>query len=117
MTSSRTAAETANDVKDSVVEFGRSAGRKIEEVRDQTSGALHGAASSVRQGSARIDVLAADAASRLDAPSSFVKDADLKGVSDSLRRFGRNHLTGVLIAAVAVGYLAGSAFNRVKTTG
>ena len=115
MTTLKAAADTAQDVKDSVVEFGRSAGRKMEEARDHTSGALHQAASSVRQGSARIDVLAAGAASRLDATASFVKDADLKGISASLRRFGRNHLTEVLIAAVAVGYLAGSAFNRAKT--
>lgn len=114
MTMLQTAAETAHDVQDSVAEFGRTAGRKIEEARDQTSDALHGAASSVRHGSAKIDVLAAGAASRLDATASFVKDTDL---SASLRRFGRNHLTEVVIAAVAVGYLAGSAFHRTKTTG
>jgi hypothetical protein len=29
-----------------------------------------------------------------------------------LRRFGRRHLTGSLVAAVGIGFLAGSAWNR-----
>jgi hypothetical protein len=102
----------SRDVKDSVVEFSKSAGRKIDTAREQTGDALREAAATVRQGSARIDVLAGSAASHLDAAATAVKDANLKSVSTGLRRFGQNNLLATVLAAVAVGYLVGSALNR-----
>jgi hypothetical protein len=97
-------------------ELGRSAGRKFDEARDETGAALHAAASSVRetgcQGSKAIDNLAAGAAERLDATASYVEDHDLRDACTGLRRFGRRHLAGSLMAAVAIGFLAGSAFRR-----
>src|SRR5208283_4973022 len=92
-----------------------------DEARDETADALHTAASSVRrtgrQGSAAIDNLAADTADRLDATASYVEDHDLNDVLAGLRRFGRRHLTGSLVAAVAVGFLAGTALSRVTRSG
>jgi hypothetical protein len=97
-------------------ELGRSAGKKLDEAREETGDALHSAASSVRatgrQGSDAIDNLATGAADRLDAAASYVEDHDLKGVFADLRRFGRRHLTGSLVAAAAIGFLAGSALRR-----
>jgi len=99
-----------------VEEFGRSAGRKLDEARDETGGALHAAASSVRatgrKGSAAIDDLTAGAADRLDATASYVENHDLSDVFTGLRRFARRHLTGSLVAAVAIGLFAGAALNR-----
>jgi ElaB/YqjD/DUF883 family membrane-anchored ribosome-binding protein len=119
VTTLKTAAETALDlgheVKQSMVSFGRSAGRKIDEVRDETGGALHRAASSVRKSSARIDGLARGAAKGLDATASFVKNCDLKTVSVGLRRFGRNHLTGTVLTAAAIGFVAGFALSRDRS--
>jgi ElaB/YqjD/DUF883 family membrane-anchored ribosome-binding protein len=102
-----TARELGRDVKDSVADFGRSAGRKIDVARDQTGDALHAAASSMRRGSAKIDHLATGAAKRLDATASFVEDANLKGLIAGARRFGKNHLTLTLLVAAAVGFVAG----------
>jgi len=109
------ATNMSRDVKDSVVEFSKSAGRKIDTAREQTSEALREAASSVRQGSARLDVLAGSAASRLDAAAIAVKDANFKSVCTGLRRFGQNNLTATVVAAMAIGFLAGSALNRART--
>jgi len=109
------ATNMSRDVKDSVVEFSKSAGRKIDTAREQTGEALREAASSVRQGSARLDVLAGSAASRLDAAAIAVKDANFKSVCTGLRRFGQNNLTATVVAAMAIGFLAGSALNRART--
>jgi len=106
------AVEIGRDVKDSVLEFGRSASEKIDTAREQASGTLHTAAESVRKGSARLDVLAGGAASRLDNAASTVKDADFKGLCTSARRFGQNHLTLTLLVAAAAGVWAGLALSR-----
>jgi len=108
------ATNMSRDVKDSVVEFGKSAGRKIDTAREQTGDALREAASSVRQGSARIDVLAGSAASRLDAAATALKEANFNSVCTGVRRFAQNNLTATVVAAIAIGYLVGSARNRPK---
>jgi len=103
-------------VKESMEELGRTTGRKLDEARHETGEALHSAASTVRtkgrQSSAAIDNIAGDAADRLDATASYIEDHDLKDVLTGLRRFGRRHLAGSLLAAAAVGFLAGSAIVR-----
>ena len=110
------ASELGKDAKESVEELGRSAGRKLDDAREETAGALHTAASSVRrtgrQGSEAIDNLATGAADRLDATASYVEDHDLNDAFNGLRKFARRHLTGSLVFAVAIGFLAGAALNR-----
>jgi hypothetical protein len=107
-----TATKMGRDVKDSVVEFEKSAERKIDTARGQTGDVLRHAAASVRQASARMDVLAGSAASGLDAAATAVKEADFKSLRSGLRRFGQNNLTATVLAAIAVGYLMGAAFGR-----
>jgi hypothetical protein len=109
-----TAIDTGREVKDSVAEFVRSASGRIDTVRDQTGDALHAAAASVRKGSARIDVMAGDAASRLDSTGSFVKDTDLKGLSSGVRRFGQSNLTLTVLVAAAAGLWVGLALGRTR---
>lgn len=102
MTTLKTITETAKEAKDSIEKLGRSAGRKLEEARDETGGALHTAASAVRT-----------TANRLDATASYIEDHDLKKVFTGLQKFGRRHLTGSLVAVAAIGFFAGSAFSRM----
>ena len=108
--------ELGKDANESIEEVRRSAGRKLEEARDGTADALHAAASSVRatgrQGSEAIDNIAGGAADRLDATASYVGDRDLRDAFTGLRRFCRRHLSGSLLAAAAVGFVAGSALSR-----
>jgi len=116
MTSMRNVTDAAHDAKESVVDFGRSAGEKLDGAREDAAGALHTAASSVRatgrQGSAAIGSLAKGAADRLDATASYVEDYDLRDVLSGLRRFGRRHLTATVVLAGAMGFCAGAAINR-----
>ena len=111
-----TASELGREAKESIEELGRSATKRLDEAREETGDALHSAACSVRstgrQGSKAIDNLATGAADRLDATASYLEDHDVRGVLAGLRRFGRRHLTGSLVAAVAIGVLAGSALSR-----
>ena len=102
---------------DAASKLGKDAIESLDDAREETAGALHAAASSTRrtgrQGSEAIDNLAAGAADRLDATASYLEDHDLREVFKGLRRFGRRHLTGSLVFAVAIGFLAGAALNRV----
>jgi ElaB/YqjD/DUF883 family membrane-anchored ribosome-binding protein len=114
-TVAETALEVSQDVKKSATEFGRTAGKTIHKVRDQTSDALHDAASSVRHGSAKIENIAKATARRLDATASFVEDFNLKNASAAVERFGRKHSRALLLAGVVVGFWAGSTFSRGRT--
>jgi hypothetical protein len=109
------AAGMSRDVKDSVVEFGKAAARKIDTAREQSSDVLREVASSLRQASARMDVLAGSAANSLDSAAEAVKEANLQRVGAGIRRFGQRNLVATLLVAVAVGYFVGSAFNRGRT--
>jgi hypothetical protein len=119
-TVTETASELGKEAKDSVEELGRSAGRRMDAARTETGAALHTAASSVRstgrQGAEAVDNLATGAADRLDATASLVEDHDLSDALTGLRRFGRRHLTGSLLAAAAFGFVAGSAIRRATHT-
>jgi hypothetical protein len=103
------AVDLGRETKDSVEELGRSAGRRLDEARDEAGGALHAAASSVRttgrKSSEAIDNIATSAADRLDATGSYVESHDLRGM---VRSFGRRHL----VAVAAIAFLAGSVFVR-----
>ena len=120
MTSLRTvvdaATELGKDAKESVEEFGR----KLDDAKDQTAGALHSAASTVRktgrQSSAAIDNLATDTADRLDTSAAYVDNHELSDIFNGLQRFGRRHLTESLVCAAAIGFLAGAAMHRAAHT-
>ena len=74
MSTLRTVTEAASELhkeaKESMEELGRSAASQLDEARDQTAGALHTAASSVRktgrQGSEAIDNFATSAAALIE---------------------------------------------------
>ena len=110
-----TAVGLGKEAKASMEELGRSAGKRLDEARDDTGSALHTAASSVRtagrQSSEAIGGLATGAANRLDATASYVEAHDARDVYAGLRRFARRHLAASLVAAAGLGFLAGSALR------
>jgi len=106
------ALEMGKQVKESVVAFGETAATKAADVRDGAGQALHNAAWSVRKGSAAIDT----AANKLDSAGSYLESCSVKSAANRVSQFGRNHMTGSLIAAVAVGFLAGSYLVRAMQT-
>ena len=123
MTIMNTLTETASaigdkmsEAKETMEDIARSAGKKLDAGRDETADRLRTAASSVRtsgrQGSEAIDRIAKGTANKLDSAAAYVEDCSVSGVFAGLRQFVRRHLTGSLVAAAAVGFLAGSALRR-----
>jgi ElaB/YqjD/DUF883 family membrane-anchored ribosome-binding protein len=119
-TITETVSDLGKQAKQSAEELGRRAGRKLGEAQDETGDALHATASTIRttgrKGSEAIGSLANGAADRLDATASCVEDCDLTDGFTSLRRFARRHLTGSVVTAAAIGFLAGSALSRMTHT-
>jgi hypothetical protein len=119
-TVTETASEFGKQTRESIEELSRSAGRKLDEARDETGAALHSAASSVRRtghdSSAAIDNCSTHAADRLDDTASYIEDHDLGDAVTGLRRFARRHLTGSMVAAAAIGVLAGAFLRRATHT-
>jgi ABC-type transporter Mla subunit MlaD len=110
------ASELGKNARESVEELGR----KLDDAKDQTAGALHSAASTVRrtgrQTSGAIDDLATGTADRLDNTASYVDNHELSDAFHGLQRFGRRHLAESVICAAAIGFLAGAAFHRAAHT-
>ena len=108
--------DRVSEARETVEDIARSAGQRMDEARDETADRLHTAASSVRttgrHGAEVIDRMAKGTANKLDSAAEYVEDCNLKGVFTSLRQFSRRHLTGSLVAAAAIGFLAGSALMR-----
>jgi hypothetical protein len=108
--------DKVSEAKETVEDIARSAGKKLDAGRDETADRLRTAASSVRttgrRGSQVIGRIAEGTADKLDSTASYVEDCDLRDVLTGLRQFGRRHLTGSLVAAAAVGFLAGTALRR-----
>jgi ElaB/YqjD/DUF883 family membrane-anchored ribosome-binding protein len=112
----KTASELGKEAKESVEEFGRTAGKKLDVARDETGDALHAAASTVRttgrKSSEAIDNLATSAADKLDATASYVEDHDLSDALTGLRKLCRRHVTESMVAAAVIGFLIGSYLTR-----
>jgi ABC-type transporter Mla subunit MlaD len=120
VTSLRTATDAASDLGKDAIGSVEEFGRRIDDAKDQTAEALHTAASSVRrtgrQSSAAIDNAATGTADRLDETASYLDNHELSDVFNGLQNFGRRHLTGSLLFAAAVGFLAGAALQRAAHT-
>ena len=120
MNSARTltdaALELGKDAIDSVEGWGRSAGEKLDNAREETVDALREAAASVRstsrQSCAAIDHVAGGTATRLDATASFLQDFEARDAFTGMRKFAHRHLTGSLVTAAAFGLFAGIALSR-----
>ena len=102
------ALEMGKQVKDTVAAFGETAANKVAEVRDGAGRALHNVAGSIRQGSDAID----HAAEKFDSAGSFVESCQVKNAVAKAGEFGRSHMTGSLLIAMAVGFLVGAAMFR-----
>ena len=116
-TVTETAAELGKQARESIEELGQSAGKKLDEARDETGGALHSAASSVRttgrKSSEAIDNYSTRTADRLDATASYIENHDLGDAITGVRRFARRHLATSLMVAAGIGFVAGSALRVV----
>jgi ElaB/YqjD/DUF883 family membrane-anchored ribosome-binding protein len=106
-----------SEIRDSVEDLGRAAGKKLDEARNETAAGLHTAASSIRttgrHNSKQIDKLTTSAADKLDATASYIKEHDMRRVIASMRHFIRRHQKESLMVAAGIGVLGGFAVRQV----
>lgn len=114
------AVETVLAAKQAAQNMARSVSSKLDEMKDQSAGALHAGADSVRHATDRGAAAMTDAgkavAGRLDAASTYVGGYELPSVTGALQRAVARHPGRTLIVAAAVGFCAGTAMSRTRTT-
>ncbi|HTX33474.1 MAG TPA: hypothetical protein VME43_00570 [Bryobacteraceae bacterium] len=117
-----TAVEFGKEAKESIEKLARSAEKlaqsakeSLDQKRGDAGGALHLAASSIRdagQKSAKtIDDLSSGAADKLHSTASYIEQTDVRGM---LTGFASRHPAPSLVVAAAVGFFVGSALMRMR---
>jgi hypothetical protein len=108
--------DRVSEAQETIEDIARSLGKKLNARRTEAADGLRSGASSVRttgrHGSEAIDRLAKGATNKLESVAEYVEDGNLRSLFIGLRKFGRRHLTGSLVVAAVVGFLAGSALRR-----
>jgi hypothetical protein len=101
-------------------DLGRTAGEKLDEARQVTAAALENTASSVRttgrHGAETIETLSESAAGKLDSTAAYVRSHDVGGMLTNLRQMIGRNPAGFLLLAAGIGFLAGSAARRSKSS-
>jgi len=115
-----TARELGKEAKDTVEKLVRSAEQwartatdTLDQKRGDTGGALHTAASSIRdagrQSAQKIDDLSTGAAEKLHATATYIEGHDVKSMFTG---FASRHPVPSLVIAGAMGFFVGSALTR-----
>ena len=113
-------ADTAMQVKDKLADLGRTAGNKIDENRDAAATGLQKAASALHDraehlpGVDTISNLAHDTANKLTATADYVRDNNVNRMMADVEVLVKKNPGPSLLAAVAIGFLAGRAFTRYE---
>lgn len=106
------AADLGQDVRESMQDLGENAGRRMHDMKKNAGNMLHAAAATMRDSSSAIENAASGAAKHLDAAGAFVKECNVRNVGNRIKKYGRNHPTGILIGAAVAGFIVGTAFSR-----
>jgi len=110
--------EAVTSVKDKAQDLGRLAAGKMDETRSSAASSLANAASAIRQkadslpGGDTVHNVAHSAADKLTATADYVRSHQLKDVMSDVEACVRRNPGPSLLAAVAVGFLAGRLFRE-----
>src|ERR1700730_7322334 len=108
--------DTAAPAKEKAAQLGRSAVRRVDEGRTSAAGALQSTADSLRSGAQSsgeaISNVANRTAEKLESTANYVRDHDFRGMMQDVEEVVRRNPTPSLFAAIAVGFLMGSALRR-----
>lgn len=112
--------EAAMAAKAAAQDMGRSVSSRLDEIKTQSAEALHSGAGKVRtaaeRGVAAMTGAAENVAGKLDAASSYVNGCEVPSLAGALRRAVIRHPAGTLILAAGVGFCAGTAMSRARTS-
>ena len=111
--------DVAGSIRDKGNEIRRKAADRLEDGRaaaaDGLKGAargLHKRADAVVSGAERVSAATHKVAERFESASKYVRDNDSRDMLYDVEAMVRRHPTRSIVAALAVGYLAGRAFSR-----
>lgn len=107
------ATDAAGAAKEKASEATQKATEKVDERRGQTAEAMDSAAVQIRErgeslpGGERTTEMAATAADKVEATSTYIRDNDVQDMMADLETFVRSHPTQSLVAAGVAGFLVG----------
>jgi ElaB/YqjD/DUF883 family membrane-anchored ribosome-binding protein len=108
--------DAASQVKEKAAQLGRTAAQKVDETRGSTAEALQSTADSLRSGAQSsgeaISNVANRTAEKLEFTARYVREHDFSGMIQDVEEVVRRNPTQSLCAAIAVGFLMGSALRR-----
>ena len=110
--------EAVSSVKDKAQDLGNLAAEKVNETRGSAANRLASAASAIHQnadslpGGDKVHSVAHSTADKLAATAEYVRSHDMKGVVADLEHVVRRNPGPALLAAVAVGFMAGRMFRE-----
>lgn len=111
------ATEAASTAKEKASEATQKATEQVDAKREQAAGAMDTAAVQLRErgeslpGGERTTEMAAAAADKVEATSTYIRDNDVQDMLTDLETVVRSHPTEALIAAGVAGFLVGRMFR------
>lgn len=112
------ARHAAKTVKEKAAAAGQKAARKIDESREPAASAMESAATSLHEnaerlpGGAKAERLVHRAAGKIEDAASYVRGHDARAAGQDIQEFVKSHPVQSLLAAVAVGFIAGRIFRH-----
>ena len=100
------------EAKDNVVEYGRKAVDTIDAQRVPAANALDQTASALHEKSDKAGAVAHRAADKIQATADYIREHDLKAITDDVGTLIRRYPAQSLAAAAVAGFLVARAFHR-----
>jgi ElaB/YqjD/DUF883 family membrane-anchored ribosome-binding protein len=113
-----TAADTASNLKDRISDLGQTAADKIDEKRERIAGGLATAARALHTkaehlpGGDKAAGMAHYTADKLSSTAEYVREHDVRRIMGDVGHGVKNNPVPALIAAGAIGFLAGRLFSN-----
>jgi ElaB/YqjD/DUF883 family membrane-anchored ribosome-binding protein len=104
--------DKAGEAKDKVAEFGRKTVDKIDAQRGPTASALDQTASALHDKSDKAATVAHRAADKIQATADYIREHDLKAMTDDVGTLIRRYPAQSLAAAAVAGFLVARAIRR-----
>jgi hypothetical protein len=104
--------DKAIETKDKVVEYGRQAVDKIDAQRHPAANALEQAASALHQQSDKAASVSHRAADKIQATADYIRQNDLKAMTDDVTGLIRRYPAQSLAAALVAGFVLARSLRR-----
>lgn len=104
--------EAAHEAKVKAAEWSRTAVDKIDQGRQSAAGALDSTASGLRSSGDKVANAATVAAAKIESTANYMRGHDVRNMMSEMESTVRSNPGPSLLAAVAVGFLLGTALRK-----